>query len=159
MESHLHVVPEHGESDGPAPIRVALADEHVVMRAILRQVLEAESDIAVVGEAGDLESAVRIVNRQRPDVLVVEMRLPPGSGVEVVGMLCARAPETRIVVASMEYDPAFAQSVLEAGAVGFVSKDLADSELPSAVRAAANSERYVSPRVSALLEARQARRS
>lgn len=125
------------------------------MRSVMRAVLESERDIDVVGEAGELESAVCIFDREHPDVVVLEMGMSSLAGTTGIAALLEDAPGAGVVVATMQYDPAFAQSALRAGALGFVSKDLADSELAPAVRAAARGERYVSPRVRALLDARR----
>ena len=110
----------------------------------------------VVAEADDLESTVRSVKFDRPHVLVLGLRLPDGSGVAAIHVVLRdRESDTGIVVATMEQDAAFAQRALAAGALGFVSKDLADSELAPAVRAVARGEQYVSPGVAARLNARR----
>jgi len=82
-------------------------------------------------------------------VLVLDLRMDGASSIDTVRTLSERSPDTRIVVLSMEDSPVFAQRALTAGAMGFVTKDLADGELPQAVRAAARGEEYVSPRVRA----------
>src|SRR5579872_184016 len=168
MASHLRVAPlpapsstppspEHdgnpGEAPGTRPIRVVLADDHVLMRRSLRLLLDVADDVTVVAEAADQQSAVRHVHGHQPDVLVLDLRMHDGSGIEAVRAFAERAPDTRTVVLTMEDDPVFAQRALSAGAVGFVAKDLADLELVAAVRAAARGEEYVSPRVAARLDA------
>jgi two-component system, NarL family, response regulator NreC len=136
-------------------VRVVLADDHALMRRSLRLLLEGEEGITVIAEAEDLASAVRHVESDRPHVLVLDLRLPGGSSIETVGHLRERAPETGVLILTMEEDPVFAQRALASGALGFVLKDRADSELPGAVRAAARGEEYVSPRVAARLHALQ----
>jgi len=121
----------------------------------MRLLLDHEQDIDVRGEATDLSTAVRQVDRHAPHVLVLDLRLPNGSTIETIRRLRAQAPGTEIVVLTMEESPTFAQQTLDAGAVGFVLKDRADTELVAAVRLAALREEYVSPRVSAALAARQ----
>lgn len=157
MASHLHVA-EHrdGAADAPVPIRVVLADDHALIRRSMRRVLDSESGIDVVAEAGEVEATVRDVRVHRPHVLVCDLRLPGLSNIETIRLIRARLARTRIVLATMELNPAFAQLALSAGATGFVSKDLADVELPPAVRAAARGERYVSPRVAGRLSMRVA---
>jgi two-component system response regulator NreC len=134
-------------------IRVVLADDHEQMRRGLRRVLDGEAGVSVIAEADDLTNVMRHVRGQRPNVLVFDlrMRMAHGSGSEAIRALRAEAPGTEIVVVSMEESPAFARQALQAGAIGFVLKDTADAELPEAVRRAARSERYVSPRVDARL--------
>lgn len=158
MPSHLHVAsaPSDGDANASAAIRVVLADDHALMRSSLRGVLDGEWDIDVVAEAGDLESTVRYVQLDRPHVLVLGLRPPNGSGIAAIHVVLRdRVSDIGIVVATMECDPAFAQRALAAGALGFVSKHLADTELPPAVRAVARGERYVSPPVGARLNARR----
>ncbi len=129
-----------------------LADDHELMRAGLRRMLDDELDVEVVAEASDLGSVSDGVQGQRPHVLVLDLGLPGGSSVETIGQLRERVPDTQIVVLTMEEGPAPAQRALTAGAIGYVAKDHADSELPQALRAAACGEQYVSPQVSARLE-------
>ncbi len=134
------------------PIRVLLADDHARMREGLRRMLEEELDIEVVAEASDLSAASDGVHRERPHVLVLDPSLPGGSCIDTIGELRERVPDTQIVVLSMEQSPILAQRALTAGASGYVSKDLADSELPDALRAGARGEQYVSPPVATRLE-------
>ena len=135
------------DSQASSPIRVVLADDHDLVRSSVRRLLDSEENVEVVAEAGDLASVVRLLERHRPCVLVLDLRLPGGSSVETIASLLERVPGTRIVVMTMEGNPAFAQRALAVGALGFVAKELADDELSAAVRAAARGERYVSPRV------------
>jgi two-component system response regulator NreC len=123
------------------------------MRSSLRQLLEHEQDVEVIAEADDLESVLRHVRDYRPQVLVLDLTLSGGSGSEAIGELRDRAPATEIVVLTMEDNPVFVQRAFIAGALGFVLKDLADSELPQAIRAAARGEEYISPRVATRLDA------
>jgi two-component system, NarL family, response regulator NreC len=157
MVHHLRLAPTPKESDRtasePWPIRVVLADDHALMRRGLRLLLEGEEGIEMIAEAGDMASALHHVDRYRPHVLVLDLRMSHGSSVETVGKLRERAPETQVVVLTMQDNPVFAQHALASGALGFVLKELADGELPQAVRAAACGEEYVSPRVRDKLDA------
>ena len=157
MAADLHLAPALTESNpspaAPSPIRVVLADDHALMRRSLRLLLEGEEGVEVIAEAGDMESAVRYVQRHRPHVLVFDLRMQSGSSIETIGRLREQAPDTHVVVLTMQDNPVFAQHALGSGALGFVLKELADSELPQAVRAAALGEEYVSPRVAARLDA------
>ncbi|HXP37686.1 MAG TPA: response regulator transcription factor, partial [Solirubrobacteraceae bacterium] len=136
----------------PGVIRVLLADDHALMRRTLRLLLDEEQDIEVVAEADDLASVVQHVVADRPRAVVLDLSITDGSTSEAIRRLRARAPQTQIVIVTMEENPVFAQRALDAGAIGFVSKDLADLELPEAIRRAAHEEQYVSPRISLPLE-------
>jgi two-component system, NarL family, response regulator NreC len=125
-----------------------LADDHPLVRKSLREVLEHEG-IDVIAEAVDQTSTIRLVVDRRPDVLVLDLSMPDGSGMETISLLRERAPDTGIVMVTMQHAPSFARAALARGALGFVLKELADTELGAAVRAAARGERYLSPRVSA----------
>lgn len=124
-----------------------------MVRRTLRLVLESEQDVDVIAEAVDLSAVMRHVGRHVPHVLVLDLRLPNGSSVEMIRQLRARFPETGVVVLTMEESPLFAQHAIDAGATGFVLKDRADTDLLMAVRLAARGEEYVTPRVASGLEA------
>jgi two-component system, NarL family, response regulator NreC len=129
------------------PIRVVLADSHTRSRESLRLVLEHEDGIDVIADTGDLTSTMHKVVTHQPDVLVLDVNMCEGSGWQMIGELRERAPGTQIVVASMNDGSSFARTALARGALGYVVKEQADSELGDAVRAAARDERYVSSRV------------
>jgi two-component system response regulator NreC len=138
-------------SDGvtaEACVRVVLAEDHATMRRSLRLLLDSEPDLEVVAEAGDQATAIGHVHGHRPQVLVLDLRMPSGSSIETIRRLRAHAPGTEVVVITMQESPAFAKHALDAGAIGYVLKDTADAELPEAVRHAARGELYTSPRVS-----------
>ncbi len=126
-----------------------------MVRRTMRLLLDDEHDIDVRAEAADLSTVMRHLYHHGPRVLVLDLRLANGSTVETIRRLRAQAPDTEIVVLTMEESPQFAQQAVDAGATGFVLKDRADSELVAAVRAAARGEEYISPRVSAALNALQ----
>ncbi len=128
-------------------IRVVLADDHELMRRSLRLLLDGEGGLEVVAEAKDLASAVRAVRTQKPDVLVLDLRLPGDPGNDTIATLREQAPDTQIVVATMHESPVYAQHALACGALGLVHKDLADRELAQAIRAAAQGLKFVSPSV------------
>ena len=136
-------------------ISVVIADDHALMRRSLRRLLEDEPEVTVVAEAGELTAAGREIGGHHPQVLVLDLHTRGGASIEAIRSLSERAPETAIVVVTMEDSPVFAQRALAAGALGYVSKDLADEELPQAVRQAAAGEQYMSPRVAARLDALQ----
>jgi len=154
MASHLHLAREPGEEPTAATaISVVLADDHAAVRRNLRLLLDGEDGVEVIAEAADIATMVRHVHTHRPHVLVLDLRMPNGSSIEAIRRLRSQVPRTEIVVLTMEQSPAFAKEAIDAGAVGFVLKDKADSELLAAVRRAAVGEEYVSPRVAAGLEA------
>jgi DNA-binding NarL/FixJ family response regulator len=153
-ELHLASAPVAADSHPPrSRIRVVLADDHALMRHGLRLTLDGERDVEVAAEADDMSCAIRQVHLCKPHVLVLDLRMRGGSSVDTIAEMRERVPDTKVVVLSMNDSPAFARHALAAGALGFVLKDLADSELPAAVRAAARGERYVSPRVAARMDA------
>ncbi len=135
-----------------APIQLVVADDHHVVRRALRLWLESEKNVEVIAEAADVATAVRHVKRHLPHVLLLDLRMPNGSSIEAIRRLREEVPETQIVVATTEESPLFARQALDAGAVGYVLKDNADTELQAAVRCAARGEEYVSPCVAARLE-------
>jgi|SRR5271166_4364523 len=153
----LHSAPAlcNGEMETPTsePIRVVLADDHPFVRHGLGVLLEHEQDLEVIGEADDLDSTVRGVDRHRPRVLALDPHMAGASSSEIIARLHDRSPDTQVVILTMEENPAFAEHVLACGALGFVAKERADSELPQAIRAAARGEQYVSPGVAARLHA------
>ncbi len=123
-------------------IRLVIADDHAVVRAGLRLVLEAEDAFHVLAEAGDVDGARRMVAAHRPDVLVLDLNMPGGLSLPAIPEL---AKQTAIVVLTMQDDPGYARRALQAGARGYVLKEAADAELVQAVRAAAEGRTYLNP--------------
>jgi DNA-binding NarL/FixJ family response regulator len=129
-----------------------LADDHAAMRESLRMLLDSETDLVVIAETDSLGSVIGHIRTHRPDVVVLDLGMPDrGSGIEALTRLSREARGTNIVVLTMNDDPSFARRVLDNGAIGLVLKELADSDLPAAVRNASHSRRYVSPRLAAKL--------
>jgi two-component system response regulator NreC len=118
-------------------ITVALADDHAVVRGALRALLEGQEDLEVVAEVGDLASARGAVAEHGPQVLILDVSLPDGLGVDEVAELRRMAPSTQIVLLTMERDLTLARKALDDGALGYLFKDAAHLELIEAVRAAA----------------------
>jgi DNA-binding NarL/FixJ family response regulator len=129
-------------------VRVVLADDHRVVREGLRKILEAEPNLEVIGEAGDGLEVVALVERVRPDVLVVDVRMPGLSGLEVTRQVRDRSPETQVVVLSMYADEAYVLEALRNGALGYVLKESTGSDLVQAVRDAMSGRYYLSPPLS-----------
>ena len=127
------------------PITIVIADDHQVIRAALRFFLSQQDGFEVVGEAGDVATTERRVAAFRPRVLILDLNMPGEPTLPAIYGIRQSAPETRIVVLTMETDPASAREALQAGAVGYVLKEGADTELVQAVRLAAAGRTYVAP--------------
>jgi two-component system, NarL family, response regulator NreC len=134
-------------------VRIVIADDHAVVRRGLRLVLESEDGFEVVAEAGTTEDARRLTRAHRPDVLVLDLNMPDGPSLPVIPELRESTPESSVVVLTMQDDPAYAREALRSGACGYVLKESADDELVQAVRAAANGETYLNPRLGARMAA------
>jgi DNA-binding NarL/FixJ family response regulator len=158
MQPHLRLAPtppEFERSHGAeARIRIVLADDHQSMRRNLRLLLDAEKDIDVVAEATDLSSTTRSVHQRRPDVLIIDVRLLSAAAPSAVGVLRDGAPDTQIVVMTMEASRSVATRVVDAGVLGYVLKEQSDRDLLPAVRAAARRKSYVSREITPLLKRR-----
>lgn len=135
------------------PISIVLADDHTIVRSGLRLLLDAERDLEVVAEAADIEEAVRRVLAYKPSVIVLDLTMPGGSSLEAIPRMLEASPATAVVVLTMEDEPRFARAAMRAGALGFVLKEAADSELVEAVHAAAEGMRYLNPRLGAAIAA------
>src|SRR5215203_2047971 len=130
-------------------ITIVLADDHPVVRSGLRMLLEAEDDIEVVAETGDVDSTRRSVLGHKPTVLVLDLNMPGGSSLEAIPTLAETSPDTAVVVLTMQEDPAFAREALRAGARGYVLKQAAGTELVQAIRTAVGGGTYLNPELGA----------
>jgi two-component system, NarL family, response regulator NreC len=153
MNARTHVEPTDGGTQTAAstPISIVLADDHKVVRSGLRMLLESDGRFAVTAESGDVAGTIEAVQRCRPRVLVLDLNMGGESSLESIPQLRTDAPETQIVVLTMQDNPAFARAALRAGAVGYVLKDAADAELMSAVELAAEGRTYLNPELGAKL--------
>ena len=131
--------------EGSSGITIVLADDHAVVRTGLRLLLDAETDMEVVAEAGDVAAAQRSVLGYKPTVLVLDLNMPGGSSLEAIPRVAEVSPETSVVVLTMQDDPAFAREALQAGARGYVLKHAAGAELVQAIRAAAGGGTWLNP--------------
>jgi two-component system response regulator NreC len=148
------VAPTGGEEIGTGKqTTVVLADDHAVVRSALRLMLEGEPEIEVVAEAGDAEAATRYVKGHRPDVLILDINMPGGSGLAAIPKIREQSPDTRIVVLTMQDETAFAREALQAGVLGYILKEAASEELVKAVRMAAQGRTYLQPELGARLAA------
>ena len=128
-------------------ITVAIVDDHPIVRAGLRTILGAAGDIRVVAEGATAAEALRLAAESQPDVLVLDVNLPDGNGIDVARELCANGPHPAILILTVHRDPQTIFGLLECGAVGYVLKDEALETLAHAVRAVAQGEAWLSPAV------------
>ncbi len=133
------------------PIRILLADDHVVMRGGLRLLLEREADFEVVGEAADGRETVELARKLEPDVIVMDVAMPNLNGIEATRQVVSAHPEIAIVVLSMHSDESYVLRALKAGARGYLLKDSAEGDLIRAIRAVQERKAYFSPAISKLL--------
>ena len=119
---------------GQPPIRVLLADDHVVVRAGIRQILEHVGDIAVVGEADDGEAARNLIQQLQPDVAVLDIQMPKASGIEVTRWIRANLKNIGVLILTAYDDDPYVLAVLQAGANGYILKTASPEELIQAVR-------------------------
>jgi two-component system response regulator NreC len=124
---------------------IVLADDHNLIRAGLRRMLEQEPDLRVVGEAADSAAAAKLAESRRPDVLVLDLQMPGADPAHDVQALRESLPDTAIVMLTMQSDPRKARELLRAGAAGYVLKQAAERKLTEAIRIAAAGGSYVDP--------------
>ena len=128
-------------------ISIILADDHPVVRRGMEALLESEPDFSIVGVAADGLETVRLADRLKPDVVVLDLMMPGLSGLEALRILRDRSPRTRIVILSMYSSSAFVAQALQNGAIGYVLKGCTEENLIHAVREAAMGRRFLSPPV------------
>ncbi len=126
-----------------APLRVFVADDHGVLRAGLRLLIDAQPDMQVVGEAGDGPSTLQRVTELQPDLILLDLTMPGLGGLEILPLLRQRAPASRILILTMHDNEGYLRQALGAGAAGYVLKGAVDSELLNAIRAVARGETYI----------------
>ena len=126
-------------------IRIVLVDDHAVLRAGLTALLNAEADMAVIGEAGDGITSLRVVADQQPDVVLLDINMPQMSGLEALTQLRQVAPQSRILVLTMHDDQTYLRQVLAQGGAGYVLKQAADSELLTAIRTVYHGGAFLHP--------------
>jgi len=132
-------------------IRVLLADDHTLIRAGLRMVVEAQEDLTVVGEAENGREAVALAQTLKPDVVVMDIGMPSLNGIEAARQIREALPGTQIVMLSMHSDEGYVLRALKAGAKAYLLKDSAEADLARAIRAAAAGKSFFSPAVGKVL--------
>jgi two-component system invasion response regulator UvrY len=132
-------------------IRLVIADDHELIREGIKKIVRPCADLKVVGEAADLQQAIALVAQVRPDLVVLDITLPDYDGLDGLVELRRHFPDLRVVMLSMHLEERYALDALRAGALGYVSKATATTELVEALRKAAQGTRYIGPQVAALL--------
>jgi two-component system response regulator NreC len=133
-------------------IRILLADDHAVVRDGLRALLERQSDMAVVAEAGDGRECVQMAENHLPDVVLMDVAMPEMNGIEAARRIIAASPKTGVVMLSMHRDESYVLRSLKAGARGYLLKDSPREDVLSAVRAASEGRSFLSRKVSRMLQ-------
>jgi two-component system response regulator NreC len=137
-------------------IRVLVVDDHAVVRSGLRMLIDAESDMQTVGEAGSVRDAIFEARTANPDLVLMDVVMPGESGLEGVPKLLHEHPEVKVLVLSMQDDPRYVREAFAVGASGYVLKEAADVEVVTAIREVAGGGRYVHPELGARLVAADA---
>ncbi|MBL8211487.1 MAG: response regulator transcription factor [Bryobacterales bacterium] len=131
------------------PTRILLADDHAMVRRGFRLILaQHPTEFAVIGEAGTGQEAIQLTAELQPDLLILDVAMPNGNGVEVTQYVSQNYPNVRVLILSMHRDSTYVRETLKAGAKGYLLKESVDGELLRAVRTVANNEAYIAPGVS-----------
>jgi DNA-binding NarL/FixJ family response regulator len=138
--------------------RVVIVDDQEMVRTGLGMVLEAEADLDVVGEAGDGDQAVRVVTRERPDVVLMDVRMPGTDGIEATRRITEAHPEVAVIMLTTFDLDEYVYGALRAGASGFLLKDAPADDLVDAIRVVANGEALLAPSITKRLIAEFASR-
>ncbi len=133
------------------PTRVLIADDHAVVRAGIRLLIDRQEDMEVIGEAGDGWQAVEQATSLRPDLVLLDVTMPGLNGLEVASELRRAVPDVRLLVLTMHDDEAYLRQFLQAGVSGYILKKAADTELVAAVRAVVRGETYIYPSLTGVL--------
>ena len=132
-------------------IRVMIADDHAILRAGLRMLVNAQADMEVVSEASDGEKAIQTARETKPDVALLDLTMPRVGGMKALQQMARECSEVRVLVLTMHDDPAYLRSALAAGASGYLLKRAVDAELIAAIRAVHRGGVFVDPRLANVL--------
>ncbi len=132
-------------------IRLLLADDHAILSAGLRALLDGREDMEIVGEARDGTEAVQLAGEVHPDVVLMDIAMPGLNGIEATRLIREQCPQTRVLVLSQHRERQYVSAVLKAGASGYILKRALGSDLLQALRAVARGETYLHPEVSTVL--------
>ncbi|MBR2076850.1 MAG: response regulator transcription factor [Exiguobacterium sp.] len=127
--------------------RIAIVDDHELFREGLKRIFDLEDEFMVVAEGRTGREAIRIAGEQKPEILIMDINMPDMNGIEATKQLSLLSPETRVLILSIHDDESYITHALEAGASGFLLKEVASTELISAVRAVAKDGAYLHPKV------------
>ena len=133
--------------------RVLIVDDHAVVRAGLKLLVDAEDDLEAIGEAGSAKDAIFEARSHKPDVVLLDVVMPGQSGLEIIPQLLHESPNAKVLVLSMQDESRYVREAFEAGARGYVLKEAADAEVVAAIREVAQGGRYVHPELGARLVA------
>src|SRR5213080_5197355 len=139
-------------------IRLLIIDDHEMVREGLKAILIAEPDFSIIGEAANAEQALELIERLRPDVALLDIRLPGVSGIEVCRIVTERYPETAVIILTTFTDEQLIAQCVQAGARGFIVKDIERFDLKRSIRAVARGEAAIDPKAAVAVFA-QLRRS
>ncbi len=128
-------------------LKIIVADDHKMFRAGLKSLLESESGVKVIGEAGNGRDLVKMALEKKPDVVVIDISMPDLNGIEATRQLTAAGLKTRIIGLSMHADVSYVRNMLQAGASGYMLKDCAYDELSTAIRMVSANQTYLSPQI------------
>jgi len=135
------------------PIRILLADDHAVLRAGLAALLDARTDMSVIGEAADGAELLTLAEQRQPDLILLDLTMPRLGGLETLPLLRQRVPQARVLILTMHHDEGYLRQALKGGASGYLLKKAADVELIAAIQAVMRGDMYVHPSMTrALLE-------
>jgi two-component system, NarL family, invasion response regulator UvrY len=124
-------------------IKVLLADDHAIVRAGLRRIVEESGDMEVVAEAADGQEAIRHIRERQPDVAVIDLSMPHIDGLEVINRILPEFPKLAIIVLTMHAENQYVIRAIEAGALGYITKQSAPEQLVNAIRKVAQGARYL----------------
>lgn len=141
-------------------IKVVIADDHVIFRQGLLKLLQSAEDIVVVGEAGDGHKILGLMEKERPDVAILDISMPGSSGLEIIEEIQSKGIVTKVIFLTMHNDPLTAKKAIQSNASGYVLKDDAFEDLLYAIRAVASGGKFISPSISdKILTSRTAKES
>ena len=129
-------------------VRILLADDHTLVRAGIRSLLESVEGLTVVAESGDGREALELIVKHRPDVALLDIGMPGLSGIEVARRTAQESPRTKVIILSMHADATYVRQAMRAGVAGYLLKGAAVVELPFAVQSVMRGETYLTPRIS-----------
>lgn len=132
-------------------IRILIADDHGVLRAGLRALLNTEPDLEVVGEAADGNEALRLTSELQPDIVLMDISMPDCGGIEATRWLMELQPDVRVLILTVHEDKGLLREAVRAGAAGYILKRAVESELINAIRAVSRGDLYVHPAVTRAL--------